>query len=371
MVLPDLDVSDTLAQIDTFVFTDPHGEKDMLQYLFRFTGALEKPGTKAKILGDYIDKGLKPRETLDYAEALKKRYGDRLTLLGGNHELAFMQRNYSLAWSVNVFQTETEEIETETVEWLDSEEEAEHMSRRITDMFASGVMQSSEYDFVPNLFFAHAGIDLDIIPYIAEIEPSVLSEGKVNFSELSRYFNETLKRSARKNQDIRVLSQAATTVQESKRPDLRALEDQFSAKSKAKTEELATFYEKHPLFWFRKDIDGKLITGPFWKNAAELFSQYQDRAKEKRELFGTTTSVVGHTVVPYFNKWLGWDVQGIISTPDGSFVAMDGGMSKCFFGNMTFVGITKSGEVIGFVKDSDDLEVNDWYCAHLPNYTSE
>ena len=257
MVMPIMDVQEALSQVVTFIFTDIHGEQAKLENIMKFTGFLDKPEATAWFLGDYVDKGPDSSRTLKYIKALKRRCGSRVNILGGNHEVNFMRRIYDLAWSVSVTRTESGDIEDmNRVDWLDGADHAESVSRRITHEFVRGRMLASGYDMANKIFLMHAGLDLDIVPYIAKTEPSVLSDGLINFSALSRYFNETIQEAARQEEAISTLQNEIATP-DSNEALLVQLEEKIAR--------LEEFYENQPLFWFKKEIDGKTICGPFWK----------------------------------------------------------------------------------------------------------
>jgi hypothetical protein len=387
-VSPNLDVQQALSSVAVFIIPDIHGSIEKLDHLLTFIRFYDTQ-VLLKFLGDYVDKGLSSRETLEFILNLKQQHPKRVTLLGGNHELFLMQRNYRLAFEIHLFtQNEIQEDgsevlveDSEDVNWLKNEDDAEKISQTITDMFADDSMQASDYLSSYRIFLSHAGLDLNILQHISQLEPRIISKGRINFSVLNQYFIDTIKMVAHKEQKIATLRQAAKVLRAANKKD-RAEDNshereirtstreysalQFEGKMGVWQRELNELYEKHPIFWFRKVMDGNEVDGTFWANAARLFGQYDERSKEKRAHFGKTTHVTGHSVVPYFDRWSGWDVRGIIATPDGSFVVTDGGMADCFYGNISVLGITPTGQLLGFVKDSDDLTTTeDWYCSEI------
>ena len=77
-----------------YAIGDVHGRDDLLATIIDRieADATDAPGLKARIvaLGDYIDRGPDSRRVIDRLIGLKHRYGDRLTLLRGNHEAAML-----------------------------------------------------------------------------------------------------------------------------------------------------------------------------------------------------------------------------------------------------------------------------------------
>ena len=77
-----------------YVIPDVHGAHDLLELILRRILPLRKSdGGKDKIifLGDYIDRGKDGHKVLDRLIELKKKYGERVICLCGNHELMLLE----------------------------------------------------------------------------------------------------------------------------------------------------------------------------------------------------------------------------------------------------------------------------------------
>ena len=77
-----------------YVIPDVHGADDLLERVLKRILPLRKSdGGKDKIifLGDYFDRGKDGHKVIDRLIALKKKYGDRVICLCGNHELMVLE----------------------------------------------------------------------------------------------------------------------------------------------------------------------------------------------------------------------------------------------------------------------------------------
>lgn len=71
------------------VLGDVHGDLGRLRAMF---DALDKDDDRVLILlGDYVDHGPNPAGVLDFLVTQRKRRGERLVLLKGNHDSAFLE----------------------------------------------------------------------------------------------------------------------------------------------------------------------------------------------------------------------------------------------------------------------------------------
>ncbi len=77
-----------------YAIGDIHGRADLLDellYLIQIDmGSASGRLTRIITLGDYVDRGPESRRVIDMLIALKQRFGDRVTVLRGNHEAALL-----------------------------------------------------------------------------------------------------------------------------------------------------------------------------------------------------------------------------------------------------------------------------------------
>lgn len=70
-----------------YVIPDIHGNYDGLELLLnKITPLRKKTNDLIVFIGDYVDRSIKSKETLDLIINLKSLYGDKIITLGGNHE---------------------------------------------------------------------------------------------------------------------------------------------------------------------------------------------------------------------------------------------------------------------------------------------
>ena len=79
----------------TFVFTDIHGEFDTFLDLYQKI-KIDESKDKLIFLGDYIDRGNKSFELIEFLISLKSVYEDRIIFLKGNHEDMMLKYLYHL-----------------------------------------------------------------------------------------------------------------------------------------------------------------------------------------------------------------------------------------------------------------------------------
>lgn len=73
---------------EMFVVGDIHGEARLL---YKALTDIEVSAAKVILLGDYVDRGPDSRGVVELLLCAKRRFGSRLTLLRGNHEVALLK----------------------------------------------------------------------------------------------------------------------------------------------------------------------------------------------------------------------------------------------------------------------------------------
>ena len=86
----------------TILIGDIHGCYDEFIALLK-KSKFNKDKDRLIILGDFIDKGPKSFEIIDYLAKLKKEIKDRLVIIEGNHEYQFLYTGYNLILRILLF----------------------------------------------------------------------------------------------------------------------------------------------------------------------------------------------------------------------------------------------------------------------------
>lgn len=79
---------------NVYVIGDVHGRYDQLVRIFNRIFPLRKTDgfyDRLIMLGDYVDRHIDSHKVMDLLIKVKKKYGDQITLLRGNHEVMFLQ----------------------------------------------------------------------------------------------------------------------------------------------------------------------------------------------------------------------------------------------------------------------------------------
>jgi Calcineurin-like phosphoesterase len=95
----------THAKYTVYVIGDLHGDAECAQQWVQHTqlihsSSYEWADTTSHLifLGDYVDKGIHSRQTVDYVKTLTERYPNQVTALLGNHEIELLRDRTESIW---------------------------------------------------------------------------------------------------------------------------------------------------------------------------------------------------------------------------------------------------------------------------------
>lgn len=84
---------------------DLHGDVECAKQWVNRTGVISKDGhwindkSRLVFLGDYIDKGITSKQTVQYVKSLTERFPSYVTAIVGNHELELLRDRTETMWA--------------------------------------------------------------------------------------------------------------------------------------------------------------------------------------------------------------------------------------------------------------------------------
>ncbi len=137
----------------TYIIGDIHGESEKLIMLLTNIRLFDKKPLFI-FVGDYIDKGLDPKKTLDFLQIFKT-YNDCVFLIG-NHEYAWM--NLTSTQNQNNFTTYLEKYGGDNTISSFGENDFFNTQKRLMDDYHSFFSSLKPYYIINNYFICHSGI---------------------------------------------------------------------------------------------------------------------------------------------------------------------------------------------------------------------
>lgn len=180
-----------------YVIPDVHGMLEQLQLICsRILPLRKNNGVEDRIifLGDYIDRDKRSHLVLDYLIELKKKYGDKIIFLKGNHEDMFLKAIFTGAMFPSKYDFWTVNGGMQTlVGYLERNKLPPHEPHLFPRFRAKDLVPKEHINFIQNTInyyetekyiFVHAGVD-PVLPLNIQ-EPEIMWWNRSLFSAVKK-----------------------------------------------------------------------------------------------------------------------------------------------------------------------------------------